>query len=262
MRRFRRSSGRRRYRRRRSRFVRRVNRAEIINAATKKATFAQLSAENLAQGDGTGRQLIIYSPLTNLSQGDGVFQFNGRSIHPTGIQVRGNVSIPEGGAQEYTNAFIRFTLFWSRSQADYTNGQVFDSTTAASTGPTQVPPFSNPRIFDSVTTVFAPYVADDFGTQFDNTNIKVLATRIINVNPGASLNGAHPFKFFMRFPKRRLTWNDPAEQSLATPPNFPKIGNYYFIIQAFGSAGAANIATTTVAILDLHGSVYWKDISG
>jgi len=238
-------------------------RAEVTNAAVKKEVFSQQTGENLAQGDGTGRQLIIWSPLTNLTQGDGVGDFNGRSIHPRGIQLKGSFGVPTGGAQEYTDVYARWTLFWSRSQADYgVGGTVLTSSTTAAAAPVQVPPFANPRIFDAITFVYSPYVGDTFGSQFDTTNIKVLATKTIHINPGATLNGVKLFKIFMRFPKRRLTWNDPGEQGLTTAPNFPLNGNYYLILQVFGPPGTGNVSATTIAIMDLEAHVYWKDVSG
>lgn len=252
-----------RYRHRKSRFTRRVQRAEVTNSAVKKALFTQFTGSNLAQGDATGRELIIWSPLTNLIQGTGVQNFIGRSIWPRGIQLRGSFTVP--AAVEFQNAFARFTFFWSRSQADYFNGLaggLFNSTTRAAAGPTQVPPFANPRIFDDTTFAYTPFVGTHFGTQFDNTNIKVLSTRTIAINSISTPNGVKLFKLWFRFPKRSITWNDPAESPLTSAPNFPLTGNYYIILQIFSSGGTGNISSTTQVIMDITGHIYWKDISG
>lgn len=248
----------RRRRTRKSGFTKRVLRAELSNASTKKKLFINYLGTNLNQGDGTTRDLIIFSPLTNLVQGDGVVNFTGRSIYPKGIQLRGAVSVPTT-----TSPMLRWTFFWSRSTADYgIGGTVFNSTTRAAAGPVQVPPFANPRVFDSVTVAASPFVGDSFATQFDNTNIKIIKTWTKVYNSGGAATPSIPFKKFIRFPKRRITFQDPAEQSLTSAPNFPMNGNYYLILQAFGVTGASNISATTIATIDLNATLYWKDISG
>lgn len=254
--RFRRRRGS-KYRKRKSRFTRKVLRAEVANADTKKITVSSLLAANVLSGDATTRVLTIFSPFTSLVQGTGVINFSGRSINPIGIQVRGAASTAAGG-----DYILRWTLFWSRSQAAYPGGVVYGSTTRANAGPAQVPPFANPRIFDSVLiAASSPYVGDSFATQFDNTNIKVLKTKTIRINPGGANTVVRPFKFFLRFDRRRLTFNDPAEQSLTVAPNFPMSGNYYLIRQAF-PIGTANIASAALGVLDENIELYWKDISG
>ena len=244
-------------RRRRSKFVKRVHRAEIINAPTKKATFISAVGNNVVSGDGTSRTLIAYTPLSDLVQGDAVSNFTGRSIYPTMLAIRGNFAVT--AARNYSIVTIRWTLFWSRSQAYYTGGQVFGNTTRSNLAPAQTAPNANPRIFDSVTAAYSPFVSDSFGTQYDNTNIRVIKTKTKVFNAGGAAIGAIPFKFVMRFPRRKLTWQNPAEQSLTTPPNLPLTGNYYLIQQAFGDNGTGNIATTVLGTMDIHANIYWKD---
>lgn len=245
------------YRRRKSRFTRRVLRAEIANADTKKITVSSLLAANVLSGDATTRVATLFTPFTSLVQGTGVINFSGRSINPSGIQIRGAASTAAGG-----DYILRWTLFWSRSQAAYPGGTVYGSTTRSNAGPAQVPPFANPRIWDSVLiAASSPFVGDSFATQFDPTNVTVLKTKVIRVNPGGANTVVKPFKFFMRFKPNRLTFNDPAEQSLTVAPNFPKTGNYYLMRQAF-PIGVANISSAVLGVLDESITLYWKDISG
>lgn len=255
--RFRRFRKKSKYRRRKSRFTRKVLRAEIANADTKKITVSSLLAANVLSGDATTRVATLFTPFTNLVQGTGVINFSGRSINPIGLQIRGAASTAAGG-----DYILRWTLFWSRSQAAYPGGTVYGSTTRSNAGPAQVPPFANPRIFDSVLiAASSPFVGDSFATQFDNTNVKILQTKTIRINPGGANTVVRPFKFFLRFKHNKLTFNDPAEQSLTVAPNFPMTGNYYLMRQAF-PIGVANISSTPLGVLDENIALYWKDISG
>lgn len=212
----------------------------------------------MAQGDATGRQLVIWSPLSGLTQGSGTGQFEGNSIYPRGISIRANFSV----STSFDSLLVRFIFFWSRSVAAYGTGQIFNSTTRANAGPVQVPPFANPRIFNGLTSLWTPYVGDNWSTPFDVTNAKIIKVKSKLINKQSTNDGVTPVAIYFRFPKRRLVWQDPAEGSLSVAPNYPLIGNYYVAMQVFQNTGAANIASATVAVMDITGYTYFKDPSG
>lgn len=259
MRRFgRRFRKRRRFGRRRSRFTRRVLRAELAVSSIKKSTFAEFTAQNMAQGDGTSRQLIIWSPFTSLVQGTGSFAFEGQTIYPRGLSIKG--LLYNAGATVSNQVYVRFTYFWSRSQAAYPNGVVFAHLTTAAASPAQVAPNSNPQIFDDVTSApNSQFVGTQFASRFDATNIKVIKSKTISFNPGGDINAVKPFKFFFRHPRRKLVFQNPGEQGLGTAPNYPLVGNYYLICQVFGQGGTSNISNTTICGMDMWAFTYFKD---
>lgn len=258
--RFRRRTGRRKRFTRKSRFTKRVLRAELSNASTKKVAFAAFDGATLVQGDATGRVAQIYSPLTQIVQGTTEGQFEGNTIWPSHIRLRFSITDAASAASTFA---IRFIWFWSRSQADYgINGTQFTSGTRAALVPTQTPPNANPRVFDSLTSAWSPFTGDDWGTYIDNTNVRVLKAKTIHFNTGGAVNGAHFYTLTFRFPRRKITFQNPGEGSLGTAPNYPLIGNYYLMRQVFANGGAANIATTTIGTMDGTYRVYWKDISG
>lgn len=250
---------RRRRRHRRSTFRRRVLSAEISNAPGKKATFAQYLGQGLQQGDATSRELVILSPWSSLTQGTSDGQFEGNVIAPKGLSFRGTLYNAAA-----TEVLVRFAYFWSRSQQSMgVGGQIYASTTTATTNPAAViAGNTNPQIFDDVGAAVNKYVGSTYGSRFDNTNIKLIKTHSIILKPGGDTAASKQFKFFFRHPRRLLKFQNIGEQSLAVAPNYPMNGNYYVIIQIFGAGGAANIASTVLASMDLWAFTHWKDFSG
>lgn len=264
MKRFRRSFRRRRRfgKGRRSRFTKRVLRAEISTSSPKRVQVAYYNAETMPQGDGTGRVAIVLTPWSVLTQGTEVSQFEGTAIYPSGISIRGQLYNANATS---SNVFVRFVYFWSRASAAYGTGVVWSSTTRANAGPTQVPPFSNPTVFDVPATgtgsinAWTPYVGDSAVTRFDTTNVRIIKSHVVKCNPGGTQNWVKQFKFFFRHPRRKLTYQNPGEGSLATAPNYPINGNYYLMIQTFAQGGTSNISNTSVASMDATFYCHWKD---
>lgn len=245
------------YHHRRSRFARRVTRAVVTSGTIKKATFAEFTAENLAQGDGSSRQLIIWTPWSSLVQGTGDFDFLGEAIFPRGLSIKGLLYF---SATTATDVFVRFTYFWSRAQAAYTNGAIFGHLTTSAASPTQAPPNSNPQIFDDISNITTtPFVGSQFASRFDTTNIKVISTKTIHFNPGGNDAAVKPFKFFIKHPRRLLKFQNPGEQALTSAPNYPLVGNYYLICQVFGQGGTSNISNSTIVSMDMWAFTYFKN---
>lgn len=244
---------------RKSRFTRRVLRAEISNAPIKKATFGQLLGNTLVQGDATSRELYIFTPWSSLTQGPGDFQFEGNVIAPKGLGIKGLIYNAAA-----TECYVRFTYFWSRTVNSYaSNGTTYQSTTTATTNPAAASVgLANPQIFDDVSVAVAKYVGSTYASRFDRTQVRVIKTKTIRHKPSGDTSNATPFKFFFKHPRRLLKWQNTGEQSLAAAPNYPMNGQYYLIIQTFGVGGASNIASTTLASFDMWCFTYWKDFSG
>lgn len=260
MRRFRRSfRRRRRFGKRRSRFTRRVLRAEISTSSPKRTQVAYYNAETMPQGDGTGRVAIVLTPWSSLTQGTEVSQFEGTAIYPSGVSIRGQLYNANATSSV---VYVRFLYFWSRASASYGSGTVWSSTTRANAGPTQVPPFSNPTVFDVTSTeinAWTPFVGDSFATRIDTTNVKVIKSHTVKCNLGGASDWVKEFKFFFRHPRRKLTFQNPGEGSLSTAPNYPINGNYYVMIQTFAQGGTSNISATSVASMDMTLYCHWKD---
>jgi len=259
---LRRSFGKRRrrskYRRRKSRFVRAVARAEVANSSKKKFTYAAQVGENLVQGDGTSRTLVIQTPVSNLVQGTGKVNFIEDTISNVYVRVRAIITTDTTNYQ-YGQLFIRWVVFWSPQRASYlTTGQVFGNTTRSNAGPTQTSPLANPNIFD-ITTNSNPFVGSSFATPFDTTNIRIIATKVISVNPGGAANGVRIVKFKLPIAKK-VRYQDTQESPLTSTPNFPRNGNYYLMYQTFGPAGTANVANTILGQMDTYYTLYFSEL--
>lgn len=256
--RFRRFSRKRRRPRRKrfSRFTRRVLRAELAASSIKKVNIANYVAETMPQGDGTGRIAIALTPWSEITQGTSISQFEGNEIYPKGVSIKG---LLYNAAATTNEVILRFTYFWSHTQAAYGSGVIFGSGTTAAANPAQTPPFANPSIFDSNANAWSPFVADNYSTRFDPTNIKIIKSKTFVCNPGGVNNWVKPFKIYFRHPRRKLVYRDIAESTLGTTPNYPKSGQYYIIIQIFGQGGTSNISATSLASMDMQVYNYWKD---
>ena len=253
-RRFRRSK----YRKRPSRFARAVRRAEVTNSSKKKFSYAAQVGENLVQGDGTSRTLVIQTPVSNIVQGTGKVNFIEDTISNVYVRVRAIISLDTTNA-EFDSLWVRWTVFWSPERASYlSTGQVFGNTTRSNAGPTQTSPLANPRIFD-ITTNSNPFVGSSFATPFDTTNIKIIATKLVHVNPGGAAHGPRVLKFKLPIAKK-IRFQDTQESALTSTPNFPRNGNYYIMYQTFGPCGTANVASTTLAQMDSYYTLYFSDI--
>lgn len=252
--RFRRRRLRRHFRRRRTRFQRRVLNAELKLGSTKKLLLYQNTANSLAQGDGTSRVLRIWTPWSYISQGTGDSNFAGNTIYPKGVSIKGLFY-----ATTNEDVFVRYTYLWSRSSTAFTHQQ-FSSTTRAGLGPTQTQPYFNPQLFDELATVgYEPYVGLSYGSRFDTTQVKVIASKLIHLNAPGSGTPVKPYKVWFRHPRRKLKFQETAENPLNSFPNFPTYGNFYVVEQAFAQGGAANISSSTVVSQDIEIFVYWKD---
>ena len=246
------------YRRRKSRFVRAVARAEVANSSKKKFTYAAQVGESLVQGDGTSRVLTIQTPVSNIVQGTGKVNFIEDTVSNVYVRVRGTISTSTTNYQ-YGQLFVRWLVFWSPSRASYlSTGQVFGNTTRANAGPTQTSPLANPAIFD-ITTNSNPYVGSSFATPLDTTNIRVIASKTISVNPGGAANGVVIFKFKLPIAKK-IRFQDTQESALTSTPNFPRNGNYYLMYQVFGPTGTGNIASTVLGVMDSYYTIYFSEL--
>ncbi|QDJ95274.1 capsid protein [Capybara virus 34_cap3_7672] len=257
--RFRRSFRRRpRYRKRKSRFVRAVQRAELKNSSSKKIVYATESGVSLAQGDGVSRTLLIQTPVSNIVQGTGKQNFVEDTISNVFVRVRAAISTNTTNAQ-FNQVFVRWTVFWSPSRASYlAAGSLFGNTTTSSANPAQVVPFANPTIFD-VASGSGLFVGTSFATPFDTTNIRIIATRTFSINSGGAANGMIIKKFTLPIAKK-IRFQDNGESPLTVTPNFPRNGQYYIIRQIFGNTGTSNIANTAIANIDATYTLYFKDI--
>lgn len=249
----RRGAGRRRFHRRKPRFARRVMRAEIINQPTKRLIQTNTAAVSLHPGDGTTPELVIFSPLTNIVQGDTVGNFTGNVIFPKGIRIRALVT--NAASPGFQQFYIRWTLFWSKARASYpVNGQLFGSTTTANTNPAQTSPNANPPIYDSA----QPFVSIGFQDPYDVTKIKVIAKKTWNINKIGAGPGTSIFDTFLRFPKRRIVYEDTLESPLTSAPNYPLYGNYYLYYQVYSAAGTGTISSTQIGTMDVSMTMYFK----
>ncbi len=247
-----------RYRKRKSRFTRAVQRAELKNSSTKKIVYATQSGATLAQGDGTSRIVYIHTPVSNIVQGTGKTDFIEDTISNVFVRIRAAISTNLANA-EFNQIFIRFVSFWSPARQSFLAGPItFGNTTTTSTNPTAASPLANPYIFD-VSSGVARFVGASYATPFDTTNIRIIATRTFNINPGGAANGMIIKKFTLPIAKK-IRFQDNGESPLTSTPNYPRNGQYYIMYQVFGVTGTGNVANTTIANMDATYTLYFKDI--
>lgn len=192
---------------------------------------------DLNQGDGTQPIVYIRNLPSNLVQGDEDDQFHGNQIFLKGLGIRMAAAAASAALAPFANAYVRYTLLFSRTNASNMTGAggEYNSTTTTNTNPTQVAPLANPRLFDSTT---APLMFTGVGyeTFFDRTNIKVLKSKLIQINPGGAGNGMTLKKMYFKINKP-FQYQNPDNSPLTTAPNHGKYGSYYLITQVFVPEG-------------------------
>lgn len=264
MRRFRR----RRFRRRRrnvggfarvsKRFVRRIRRAELRNAETKKLDIFTGTA-SFTNGDGIQSVVVIQNIPSNLTQGVQSDQFIGNKVFLRGVRIMGQFSCTGAGtANSDVGYLVRYTLVWSRFNAANMTGAggVYNSTTTALVQPAQVAPLSNPPLFETTGNVSWTGLFNVY--PFDRTNVKVIKSVTIRVNFGGSDTAIK--KINLWFPiNKNFQFGDPLEGDLSTAPNHGKYGSFYLVRQTKGLL-STDLSTTEYGTGEYRTVLYFKDI--
>lgn len=264
-RRFRRRFKRRRrtFRRRRG-FTRAVKRVILRTSEPKKYDDAEVNAYSIREGDGTSRVSNVVCPMFGVGQGVEDDQFIGNKYFLKGYSIRGQVGT-SGEVTTRQGAIIRISLVWSREQ----NPQVlfagwteFTSTTTSTANPTATSPNVNPRFFESTNATLA-FVGNGYVLPFDTTNVRVLASRTIIVNPGVENQAEEgiiamptPFKFY--FPINKwVQIRDPGEGDLSNVALTYKRGVYYLVMQ--GISNTNDVTNTVIAEMDYKLAMHYRD---
>jgi len=241
------------------RAVRRIKAAELANAETKKLDVGSgVQAVTIRAGDGTSAELRIFNPFSLIAQGVEKDHFIGNRIWIKGLRLRVQLQNPSATA-DFNAAVIRFTWFFSRSNASFTTaGSLYGNTTTSSTNPAQTSPLQNPVIYDDSTG--GGFVPDGYASPFDTTNIKILKVKTIQLNRPGAATSTHCYKMWFPVMKNH-EYLDPQETSLATPPNHGKYGSYYLTWQVFNGGAAADwIANTVLVNMSYSMTAYFKDL--
>lgn len=263
IRRRRRPIRRRRFRRKRISFKRRVKRIIRRTAEPKKVYVTLGTSQVFREGDGTARCCYILNPPSLLAQGSQANQFLGRDVFVKGISFRGQVCL-SGETTNYAGCLVRITLFHSRENSGSAMvGPTFveyNSTTTFNTNPTETSPNSNPKPF--AITGGTGFTGLGFVIPFDRSNIKVLASRVIVVNPGADNQAGSglisiptPFKFFFRI-NRNMHVIDP-DNSVASGQLGFKNGSYYLFVQAISNTN--DTSTNPAVECDFQIATHYSD---
>lgn len=261
-RRGRRSFRKRRFGKRRS-FTKRVRRVIRRTAEPKKVYVTLGTSQTFNEGDGTSRVCYILNPCSLLAQGNQANQFIGRDVFVKGISFRGQMCL-SGETTAYAGCLVRITVFHSRENSGSAMvGPTFvqyNSTTTFNTNPTQTSPNSNPKPF--AITGGTGFTGLGWVIPFDRSNVKVIASRTIVVNPGADNQAGSgitsiptPFKFFFRI-NRNMHMIDPDNSVTSGQLGF-KNGAYYVIVQAISNT---NDTTATPAVeCDYQMALHYSD---
>lgn len=232
--------GRGRGRRSFKRFARR-----IATAGTEPKRFVlDISTAQAVQGDGTSPTLNIRNIPSNLIQGDSEENFHGNAVWLKGIGIRFSAAANDP-TEGFATYLVRYTLLFSRTNATAMTqtGANYISTTTDSVAPTQAQPFSNPRLFD-VDTTPARFTSAGYYTRWDRTNVKILGTKLITVNPGGAGIGMRVHKMYFRI-NRPFQYVNPDSSPLTVAPNHGKFGSYYLVRQVFTPNGVATPGDNT-----------------
>lgn len=215
---------------------------------------------DMVQGDGTTPIVHIRNLPSNLVQGDEEDQFHGNQVFLKGVGLRVAISAANGDLAPFSDAYVRYTLLFSRTNASNMTGAgtQYLSTTTSTTNPTQVPPLANPRLWDSTTAPFM-FTGVGYETFFDRTNVKVLATKLIKVNSGGAGNGMTLKKLYFRINKP-FQFQNPDASPLTTAPNHGKYGSYYLITQVYVPLGVEDPGENTpIGFLSDNLHLYFRD---
>jgi len=254
----------RRFRRRRGSFKRAVRRVILKTAEPKKYDDAIVNAYQIREGDGTSRVSNVVCPMFGLGQGVEDDQFLGNKYWLKGYSIRGQVGT-SGEVTTRQGAIIRISLVWSREQNPgvlFAGWTEFTSATTSTANPTATSPNVNPRFFESATATLA-FVGNGFVLPFDTTNVRVLASRNIVVNPGVENQAGSgvialptPFKFY--FPINKwVQIRDPDETDLSNVALTYKYGVYYLVMQAISNTN--DITDQTIAEMDYKLTMHYRD---
>lgn len=256
--RFRRPRRRRTFRKKR--FARSVKRVILRTIEPRKVVAADFQ-QSFSEEDAVGPVAYINCPPSVLVQGTQEDQVTGNKCFLKGMVLRGHMFLSVT-TPSVTGAMVLVTAIWTKEQGTGFHGGfiAYTSTTTSAANPAQVPPDTNPRLFNAV----APFnfTGDKFRYEFDRTNVKVLKQWRIPINPGGqdSLTiGSMPVLFKLYCPiNRMIQFEDPGELGLSATPRRFKYGNYYFVLQVV--TGVANGANDTIINGDFRSEVFLRDI--
>jgi len=262
----RRRFGRRRFRKRvpfkRRRFTKAVRRVIRRTAEPK----VQRNPENitgltLTQGDGTTRVIYVSNPPGGMIQGSEADELIGDRIFLKGISLRGQVGT-SGENTTFQGAKIRISCVWSKEQGSALDGAwtIFGSTTTPVANPTQIPPFVNPRFFESSNANLV-FVGNGWTIPFDTRGkVRVLRSYTIQLNPGVEnqadggiIGDVTPFDLW--FPINKwMRIEDPDQLDISSPFRF-KYGTYYLVMQVVSNTN--DVSNTAVGEMDYSISTYY-----
>jgi len=136
----------------------------------------------------------------------------------------------------------------------------YGNTTTDILAPVQVPPFFNPRFFE--TTGNQAFTGDGYIIPFDKTKWKDIKSYTIAVNPAGDVEGTQfsmPTPFNLWFPvNRKMQFIDPIEGGITQDTLGFKHGSYYLVMQVIASA--AGTQSDNVAVMAHRVSTYFRDI--
>lgn len=222
---------RRRFRRRRPRRFTRVVRRIVRTTLEPKRLVISDATVNFSEADINGSILNIKNITSNVIQGTEDDQVAGNRYFVDSVSIRGQAE----NLSNYVRVYIRYTLVFSRTNAGAMtgNGATYSVNTTSTTNPTQTTPLLNPVLFRSASSGVA-YPGIGFLYPFDTTNLKVLKSRTVKINPGGNISAIGHWALNFKI-KRIFQMTDPTQTGLTSAPNHGKYGSYYLIRQTIQS---------------------------
>jgi len=245
-------------------FARRVKRVMLRTIEPQKIDNITSQDLVLQEGDGTSRIVYVMNPAMALanSPNEGLeSKITGNQFWLKGFSVRGSLHM-DVTTPAATSCLVRITLIKHKENAQsMAVGWVpYGNTTTDILAPVQVPPFFNPRFFE--TTGNQAFTGDGYIIPFDKTKCKVIKSYTIAVNPAGDVEGTQfsmPTPFNLWFPvNRKMQFIDPIEGGITQDTLGFKHGSYYLVMQVIASA--AGTQSDNVAVMAHRVSTYFRDI--
>jgi len=255
--------GKRRFRKRtfrkRKSFARRVKRV-IFRTLERQEKLIALAAQTFAEGDGIARVTYIHSPLGEMFQGTTEQTFKGDQFYLQGLLIRGMLTM-DLTTPPASSALVRLSLVKSVEQGAGFGASfvALTGTTTAITGPVQVPPNVNPRLFQDQAA--AQFNGAGYVIPFDITRLKVIRSYMLVVNPSGTTIGTEAalptcFKCYVPI-KKMMQIEDATQAPITASPTRYKWGTYYWVLQVLAST--AGSSADTVVNMAYESKVYFRD---